>query len=202
LRNFLKNSASALLAAALLLMPGFSQTAELRDIMVERKDDYYRLNSETWFDVSPEALYLVLSDYDLFTKFTSAIAESRNVEPDDRGRPQFFSRMEGCVLLWCKSFVRNGYLVLDPLREIIAITDPGISDFKLSRESWKLLPEDGGTLLVYEFHMIPDFWVPPVIGPYLIQRALKSGGDKAVNRIEALALDKETQRALSKEAER
>ncbi len=107
------------MAAALLLLPGLSQSAELRDIMVERKDNYYRLNSETWFDVSPEALYLVFSNYDLFTKFTSAIAESHNVEPDDRGRPQFFSRMEGCVLLWCKSFVRNGYLVLDPFRQII-----------------------------------------------------------------------------------
>jgi hypothetical protein len=191
LGNVFKNGAGALMAVALLLLPGFTQSAELRDIMVERKDDYYRLNSETWFDVSPEALYLVFSNYDLFTKFTSAIAESRNVEPDDRGRPQFFSRMEGCVLLWCKSFVRNGYLVLDPFKQIIAITDPGISDFKLSRESWKLIPQDGGTLLIYDFHMIPDFWVPPVIGPYLIQRALKSGGDRAVTRIEALALGKE-----------
>lgn len=174
----------------LLLFPGLSHSAELRDVLIERKDDYYRLNSETWFDVSPEALYGVLSDYDQFTKFTSAIAESRNVEPDDRGRPQFYSRMEGCVLLWCKSFIRNGYLVLKPMQEITAITDPATSDFKLSRESWTLIPEDGGTLLIYDFHMIPDFWVPPVIGPFYIKRALKSGGDKAVNRIEALALGK------------
>lgn len=178
----------ALLAAAFLIFPGLSNSAELRDVLIERNDNYYRLNSETWFDVSPEALYRVLSDYDLFTKFTSAIAESRNVEPDNRGRPQFFSRMEGCVLLWCKSFVRNGYLVLKPMKEINAITNPETSDFKLSRESWTLIPEDGGTLLIYDFHMIPDFWVPPVIGPFYIKRALKSGGDRAVNRIEALAL--------------
>jgi len=194
LQDILKNSASSLLVTALLLFPGQSYSAELRDIQVERNDNYYRLISETWFDVSPEAIYLVFSNYDLFTKFTSAIAESRNVEPDDRGRPQFFSRMEGCVFLWCKSFVRNGFLVLDPFNEIIAISDPEISDFKLSRESWRMTPEDGGTLLIYEFHMIPDFWVPPVIGPYLIKRALKSGGDKAVNRIEALALGKEAER--------
>ena len=178
----------ALLAAAFLIFPRLLNSAELREVLIERNDNYYRLNSETWFDVSPEALYWVLSDYDQFTKFTSAIAESRNVEPDDRGRPQFYSRMEGCVLLWCKSFIRNGYLVLDPMQEITAITDPETSDFKLSRENWTLIPEDGGTLMIYDFHMIPDFWVPPVIGPFYIKRALKSGGDKAVNRIEALAL--------------
>ena len=176
------------MAAAFLIFPRLLNSAELREVLIERNDNYYRLNSETWFDVSPEALYGVLSDYDQFTKFTSAIAESRNVEPDDRGRPQFYSRMEGCVLLWCKSFIRNGYLVLDPMQEITAITDPETSDFKLSRENWTLIPEDGGTLMIYDFHMIPDFWVPPVIGPFYIKRALKSGGDKAVNRIEALAL--------------
>ena len=35
--------------------------------------------------------------------------------------------------------------------------------------------------------MVPDFWVPPVIGPFFIKRALQSGGEKAVDRIEALA---------------
>ena len=179
------------LALVLLMCSSLAQPAELRDILIERNDDYYRLNSKAWFDASPESLYDVLSNYDLFIKFTSAIAESRNVEPDEKGRPQFFSRMEGCVLVWCKSFVRNGYLVLSPVKEIVAITNPKTSDFKLSRESWKLIPENGGTLLVYEFHMIPDFWVPPVLGPFYIKRALNAGGVKAINRIEALARGEE-----------
>jgi hypothetical protein len=191
LLNNLRTRGRAALALTLVLCSGLVQPAELRDILIERNDDYYRLNSKAWFNASPEALYGVLSDYDLFIKFTSAIAESRNVEPDERGRPQFFSRMEGCVLLWCKSFVRNGYLVLKPIKEIVAITNPANSDFKLSRESWKLIPEDGGTLLVYEFHMIPDFWVPPVLGPYYIKRALHAGGVKAVDRIEAIARGEE-----------
>ncbi|MDA0681347.1 MAG: SRPBCC family protein [Proteobacteria bacterium] len=178
------------LALALLVFPAVLKSAELRDVLVDRSDDHYRFNSETWFEVSPEALYRVLSNYDLFTKFTSAIAESRNVEPDEEGRPQFYSRMEGCVLLWCKSFIRNGYLLLDPAREIVAITDPEKSDFKLSHEKWTLVPEGDGTLMTYEFEMVPDFWVPPIIGPFYIKRAMRTGGEKAVNRIEALALGK------------
>jgi hypothetical protein len=183
-----KNRASALV---LLLCSGLLQAAELRAMSVEREDDRYRMVSQTWFEVSPKALYDVLSNYELFTKFTSAIAESRNVEPDEEGRPQFYSRMEGCVLLWCKSFIRNGYLLLNPQKEIIAITDPERSDFKLSRERWAMVPDGEGTLLIYEFEMIPDFWVPPVIGPFFIKRALRSGGDRAVNRIEALAKGEE-----------
>jgi hypothetical protein len=45
--------------------------------------------------------------------------------------------------------------------------------------------------------MVPDFWVPPVIGPYYMKRALKSGGEKAVDRIEALAIAEQTTRSAS-----
>jgi hypothetical protein len=102
--------------------------------------------------------------------------------------------MEGCVLLWCKSFVRIGHLTLQPTSEIVANAHPDKSDFKRSRERWQLIPEGDGTLLVYEFEMVPDFWVPPIIGPFYMKRALKSGGEKAVDRIEALALGREPQK--------
>jgi len=164
-----------------------ASAAELRDLKVERDEDYYRLRSTAWFMNEPGDLYGVLTNYDLFRFFTSAIVESRNVEPDAEGRPRYFTRMEGCVMLWCKSFVRAGHLELKPIEEIIAIADPEESDFKRSYERWQLQPDNGGTLLIYEFEMVPDFWVPPVVGPFLIQRALRSGGERALERMEALA---------------
>lgn len=171
----------------LFLCWNLSLAAELLEIEIEREDNVYNMNSVSWIDVSPEILYSVLSNHDLFTKFTSAVVESRNVEPDEEGRPRFFSRFEGCVILFCKSFIRNGHLELKPFTELIAIVDPENSDFKRSREQWTLAPEKGGTLMKYEFEMVPDFWVPPVIGPFYIKRALKRGGEKAIDRIEALA---------------
>jgi ribosome-associated toxin RatA of RatAB toxin-antitoxin module len=180
--------ANVLLSVTLISLSGIACSAELRDVVVEREDNHYELRSEALFDVSPESLYDVLSNYDLFTKFTSAIVESRNVEADEEGRPRFYSRMEGCVMLWCKSFIRNGHLLLKPKTEIIAISNPDESDFTLSKERWELVPEGEGTVLIYEFEMEPDFWVPPVIGPYLIMRALRAGAERAINRIEALAV--------------
>ncbi len=158
---------------------------------MERSDDEYRLKSIVWFEADPDSLYGVLTDYELFSRFTSAIVESRNLDYDEEGRPQYFTRMEGCVLLFCKSFVRIGYLALSPMTEIVANADPEQSDFKRSRERWRLIEEGDGTLLVYEFEMVPDFWVPPVIGPFYIKRALKSGGERSVDRIEALAVGEE-----------
>ena len=176
-----------LLGITLLLHSFTSRSAELRDVQVELRDERYHLFSETYLDVSREALYEVLTDFEQFEKFTSAIVEARNTEPDENGQPGFYTRMEGCVLLFCKSLIRNGYLILIPRLEIVAISIPEESDFKYSRERWQLIDFEDGTIMIYDFEMEPAFWVPPVIGPFVIQRALRSGAERAVDRIEKLA---------------
>jgi len=165
--------------------------AELRAISVTLEEGRYHLTSETLFGVSQDDLYAVLIDYELFKKFTSAIFASRNVAPGADGRPRFYTRMEVCVLFYCKIFVRNGYLLLTPKHDIVAVSDPDESDFKYSRERWRLSSEDDGTLMIYEFEMEPRFWVPPLFGPYFMKRALEAGAMRAVNRIEALARGEE-----------
>lgn len=187
----LKTWATIVAMAAMLFWIGDVSAAELRFIEVDREDGVYSLRSVTWLDTTPEDLYAVLTDYDHFRLFTSAISESKNLDADAEGRPEFYTRMEGCVLFWCRSFVRIGHLELEPTSEIVAITDAERSDFKLANERWQLRAEDGGTLMIYEFKMIPDFWVPPVVGPYYMKRALASGGTKAAHRVEALARGEE-----------
>jgi ribosome-associated toxin RatA of RatAB toxin-antitoxin module len=178
---------SVWLGISLFLFSVTLRSADLRDVNVELEDARYRLTSETYFEVSREALYALLTDFEKFEKFTSAIVESRNTKPDEKGRPGFYARMQGCVLLFCKSFIRTGYLTLSPIAEIVAVTIPEESDFIFSRERWRLTEEGNGTVMNYEFEMIPAFWVPPVIGPFYIQRALRNGAERAVDRIEALA---------------
>ena len=180
----------AVLSTGLLL--AFSlQAAELRDVTVEREDDRYKLRSETLFDTTQEDLYRVLTNYDDFEKFTSAFSDSRNLEPDEDGNPRFYTEMEGCVLFFCVTFERYGHLELQPETNIRAVVDPETSDFAYSVETWALSKEDDGVLLIYEFEMEPDFWVPPVIGPFYIRRALRDGAVRAVDRIEALAQGRE-----------
>lgn len=189
--TFRKICLAALPALVFASASDTADTAVLEMVTVERADGRYHLHSETVLDVAPDDLYAVLVDYDLFTKFSSAFAESRNVEPDDEGRPRFYTRMQGCVLLFCVTFERHGHLELEPKSHITAIVDPETSDFRYSVETWELIARDEGTMLVYNFEMEPDFWVPPIIGPFYIRRALRSGAVDAVDRIEALAQGRE-----------
>lgn len=171
---------------SLLLAPVFAVAADLRNVTVDRVDGHYLMHSETWFDVPVEQMFGVMLDYDLSTQFSSVIEEARNVEPDDQGRPQFYSLYKACILFFCVSFERNGYVVSDPNKMIMAISNPETSDFDYSKEIWLFESVDGGTILTYDVDMKPSFWIPPVIGPYYIKKKLKNSSADAIDRIEEI----------------
>lgn len=176
-----------LLLAVLGCWSGTISAAEMRSVDVGYEDSRYTMQSEVWFNAPLEAVYAVFSHWDLSTQFSSAIVKSRDLEPDAQGRPQFFVQNRGCLLFFCKTFDRQGYVESQPFEVLRAIANPETSDFLVSRESWTFRPENGGTAVVYEMLMQPKFWVPPGIGPYLIKRKLRKDGGAAVDRVEAIA---------------
>jgi len=177
----------ALAAVALLILLLPAKAADLQEVVVDRKDGVYSMYARVRFDATLEQLYEVLLDWDLSTQFSSIVVESRNVEPDEQGRPQYYSRIRTCVAFFCRSFERNGHVETVPNEWIRAAADPERSDFHLSNESWKFVDADDGAVVVYELEFKPKFWVPPVIGPYLVKRKLKKDGPDALLRIEKIA---------------
>lgn len=175
------------LLSVAVLMTSQAHTAEIMSIDVDSNDGGYTMISEAWFDASVEQVYEVYRYWDYATQFSSAIVEARDIEQDEQGRPQFYIRNKGCVLFFCQSFVRQGYIESEPLIEVRAVADPSLSDFHHSKESWTFEAHNGGTMVTYNLSMRPKFWVPPGIGPYLLKRKLRRNGGEAVDRIELIA---------------
>ncbi len=174
-------------AALLLVLPLCVGAADIQKVVVERDGDVYSMQSEVRFEATLEQLYDVLVDWDLSTQFSSVVVESRNVEPDELGRPQFYIRNEACIMFFCKSFERAGYVETEPYVSIRAYADPERSDFHISNESWRFVDDKDGAIVIYNLEFDPKFWVPPVIGPYLIKRKLKKDGPEALIRIDRIA---------------
>jgi hypothetical protein len=162
--------------------------AEIRAVDVSYDDGRYYLVSETWFDAPVQGLFDVLTDYDRFTRISSVYKESRFLQPAPDGTPRALTRVEGCVLFFCQSMSRVERLEIAPdMTRIRAVVEPEASDFEYSVSTWEFREEDGGTIVDYRLEMEPGFWVPPVIGPYLMKRRLRRGGEDAIERIERLA---------------
>ncbi len=176
-------------ALALLVLgaPMTAEAATMRNIRVDRVEGIYIMRSEVWFDARIEQIYGVLADWDLSTRYSSVIVESRNLEPDAQGRPRYYCRNKICLLFFCMNFERSGHVEQKPLEYIYATAHPEISDFHVATESWLFSEEDGGTVVVYLVELKPKFWIPPVIGPYIIKRKMRKDGGDAIHRIEAVA---------------
>lgn len=175
----------AILASCMLAPSAWA--AEMLSIEVDYVDGKYSMTSEVWFDASIQQVFEIFRHWDYSSEFSSAIVEARDVEEDELGRPQFYIRNKGCILFFCKSFERRGYVESNPNEQLLAFTDPLTSDFHLSDERWNFSEKDSGTVVVYDLLMKPKFWIPPGIGPYLLKRKLKNDGGQAIDRIEVLA---------------
>lgn len=177
-------------AALILALAGLSSlawSATIRTLDISRKSGRYNLRADTYLDAEAEAIFDVLLDYEHFDRISSVYKEHRYLEADNDGVPIVFTRMEGCLLFYCKSMRRVERLEAVEPGFIRTTTLPEQSDFKYSVSEWTLKPEGTGTRVIYRLEMEPDFWVPPVIGPLLLKKTLRNGGTRAINRIEHLA---------------
>ena len=158
----------------------------MRALDVYRDAGRFHISSELYIEAPPAQVFAALSDYDNLASLSSRFLESRS-ETDADGNTRVYTLIEGCVWFFCRSVERYAVFVTEPPVSITATVDPAESDFVYGREHWALTPEDEGTRVMYTHELKPRFWVPPVIGVWVIRRTLAADALKAATRIEARA---------------
>jgi len=175
-------------AIGIFIVAAAASTATIDTIDVDHEKGVYSLHAETRLDASAEAIRAVLTDYERFGRISSVYKEYGYLEPAPDGTPIIYTRMQGCLLrIFCKSMTRVERLEVNEPGHIRTVTLPEQSDFKRSVSEWFLEEDESGTRMIYRLEMEPDFFVPPLIGPPLLERTLARGGGNAVERIERLA---------------
>jgi hypothetical protein len=170
-----------------------SMPATLRNVDVSRRQERYRVVADTHLAASPEAIYKVLMDFDedRYQRISDIYKESSYLPPDTDGTPLVYTRVEGCLLRYCRSMSRVERLEVVTPQFIRSRTVPERSDFKYSMSEWTFEPEGDGTRLTYLMEMEPDFWLPPFVGPWFLKRTLVRGAPAAIDQIELLAQQEE-----------
>lgn len=171
-------------------LSGVGSAAVIHDLKIEYHSGRYELVSHTYVDAPREAIFHVLTDYDHFNRISRIYEESGFMEPASDGTPVVYTRMRGCVLFFCKSITRVERLETREPGFIHTVTLPEQSDFRYSVSEWILEPEGNGTNLIYRAVLEPDFWLPPIIGPWALKKRLLEGGAGAINRIESLSQER------------
>jgi hypothetical protein len=177
------------IALAALGASALAGAAAIDELDVQKQRGRYSLEASARLDATPESIYSVLTDFDdnAYARISRAYKESRYLEPADDGTPLVYTRMEGCLLWHCMTLERTERLETRAPQWIKSTALPEQSNFKHATSEWLLEPDGAGTKMTYRVELEPDFFVPPVIGPWYLKRTLSQGGLRAVTRIERLA---------------
>lgn len=146
--------------------------ADTSDVSIEKQDRVYVIRMAFEVHANARQVMSVLTDYQNPRRLTSAVRNREIISRHD-GVTRVRTELRGCTLFFCKTMkvVQDVTESADRIRADIV---PEGSDFRSGYLEWSLT-HDGSesTSVVLEAVMEPDFFLPPLIGSFLVRRALE-----------------------------
>jgi len=180
----------AIVSAVALLMglvPTRLLAAQSGPVVVVRDGRGFSITFDAVVDAPPQRVYEVLADYAKLGALSPAIiAMSVKAAPGGRGE-RVRSELKSCVWLFCRKIVQVEDVIEPDARTISARIVPGEGDFESGWCFWRVTAEGAGTRLHYEASRVPAFWIPPLIGPWAIERTLRAQLESSIPVLERLA---------------
>jgi hypothetical protein len=159
---------------------------EILAVEVDIDGNIYRMHGESIIHAPADFIFDILTDYDNFHRISSGIADSHFLDPAEDGVTMGYTRIDSCVWFYCRKFEKVERIWTTTPTEIVAEIVPEKSDFKVSNTRWTLEDTENGTLVMYDAELDPDFWVPPVVGPWAFKKKLEESAETIGWRIEYL----------------
>ncbi|MFT6625123.1 MAG: hypothetical protein ACJAZI_001207 [Cycloclasticus sp.] len=181
-------SSYRLFSRQLLLALMFSTTCSYAEettlVNVQHTDKTYRTELSTTIHASPDNLFKLLTAYSSLDTLSQTIHKSQLLP-----NGHLFLELRMCFTIIC--FAKQQTLEVTVARHsVTARIIREQSDFESGWMKWQLSPakDEGSSLFYFSAEMVPDFWVPPLIGPLLIQHKLKKEAHYSIRQLENLAL--------------
>jgi hypothetical protein len=166
---------------------GAAAAAQLNEVTVSNGEAGLRLTFDAVVDAPERRVFQVLSDYARFGRMNPAIVSmSVGPSPDGRGS-RVRSVLKSCVWFFCRTVVTVEDVTESDGRTIEARIVPGQGDFKSGSSLWRLTAEGARTRLHYQSTRVASFWIPPLIGPWVIKRTLREQLETSLRALERLA---------------
>ena len=142
-------------------------------------------------EAEPETVYAILTDFNNLTLVNKAIKQSKLLKSEGK-RHMILIEAEGCVWYFCKTVRQVQWVTENGNGYISAVTLPEKSNLEYGRVLWHIRQEDEYTVISYHTDIVPAFFVPPLIGPYLMKKRMLVEAEKTIQNIEQLAQQDES----------
>ena len=156
----------------LLFIPFVTGAGEVVKSSVALDSGIYTVDVLVRIEAPLEVVFQAITDYDRLTEINASIIESYIVETQGADRYRVFTRVKFCVLFFCKQIRQVQDMVEYGPALVKATILPELSDFDSGHASWDLITADDVTYMQFNTEVDPSFWVPPLIGTWLLEREM------------------------------
>ncbi|MFT6332238.1 MAG: hypothetical protein ACJAW3_000568 [Lentimonas sp.] len=175
-----------ILLTFLLLFNNSSQAAEINSIKTKHKNGRFTIDAKLTISASPENIFRILTNYQNLPKISPKIISSKILKKSVKNI-KVRTVIKGCALFACKIIVNTQLVTSVPNEKITTITLPKESNLKFGKMIWIMKKNGNKTDVTYFAQIEPEFFIPPIIGSFLIKKSMKKEAEELMNNVEKAA---------------
>lgn len=171
----------------LLISSMASSSAYLKKSSIEYRDKKFLYSFEAQINAHHERVLGKLHNFEQWDRLNDNISKSKVLETLPEKKIKRLLTLTQCIFTFCFNlkFVEVVTFSKDKLEMNII---PGEGNFSAGQAIWETVPEGADkTLIRVSATLTPDFWIPPVIGPLVLERVFLKQISKTIKTIETLA---------------
>jgi hypothetical protein len=170
-----------------------AHAAQVLDVQVTRDGARFVIGMHVAIDAGSAAVFRALQDYSAMMRYNPDLRSVRVQSTGVRGRVRLFTAVHTCVLVFCKTMHQEQIMTAIPGANggvLEAELLPHGGDFKSGSARWTVRACGSAasiTCLDARIELVPAFWVPPVIGPWVLRRKMAEEARRTSAGLEAMA---------------
>jgi len=174
---------------ALLLLAAIhpARAADVLALDVDEDQGRYTVSFDAVVKAPIAVIYPVMLTPARWPQLSGLIADARVLADLPGGRRKISMTFHDCVLIFCKTFRKVEELSTAGDGRIDTVAIPAQSDFSYASEHWHITADGNNTRIRYRAEMAPSFFVPPLIGPYILKTKMRSLLIHTAENLELLA---------------
>jgi len=169
------------------LYAAWVSAADVYVATASRENESYRVSVDAVVSAPLADVHSLLTDYDHLGRINPAIQDSEIVLQREPGDLRVRTVTDVCVWIYCKRLRQVQDVTETGDSSIVAIVIPEQSDFSYGYAHLSLWQEAAGTRVRLQGELRPNFWIPPLIGPWLVKRKLIEEALVTIGNLEQVA---------------
>jgi len=161
------------------------RAGEIQHATVDYAHGEYSVEFDGQVSAVPSQVYRLVTDHDHLYLLNDDVLESVLLTPTTALIKKRRVILHICILFFCRDMKLVELLQDNRKNKLVAIVIPEESDFESGRTLWQVTP--AGVMqsqLQLRSTFRPAFWVPPVIGPWLIKIKMEQELNVMITRLE------------------